>query len=105
MLNETMRLKKKDIRGNYKVKFDLRRKTYPYSEEEQTRTMLDAIELAQSLNVDLSGSQTTKRKGWKTFEGMVYQLGLINSRYLKRGISGDFTVRLPLKTRRKKRRL
>lgn len=25
-----MKLKKKDIRGNYKVKFDMRKKTYPH---------------------------------------------------------------------------
>lgn len=51
----------------------------------------------QSLNVDIkTNGKIQKRKGWKTFKGMVYQLKLINKRYKKMGTSGDFTVRLPL---------
>ena len=36
------------------------------------------------------------RKSWKTFGGMVWQLYLINRRFKKLGVRGDFTVRLPL---------
>jgi len=50
------------------------------------------------LNIDVTiGGEIKKRKGWKTFQGMIYQLKLINKRYGKLGITGDFTIRLPLK--------
>lgn len=50
------------------------------------------------LNIDFTKNGCiTKRRGWKTFKGMVYQLSLINKRYKKFGIIGDFTIRLPLK--------
>ena len=52
----------------------------------------------QSLNIDIkTNGEIQKRVGWKSFKGMVYQLKLINKRYKKMGVSGDFTVRLPLK--------
>ncbi len=38
-----------------------------------------------------------KRKGWKSFRGMVYQLKLLNKSYKKMGMQGEFTVKLPLK--------
>jgi hypothetical protein len=38
-----------------------------------------------------------KRKGWKTFKGMVYQLKLYNKQCKKLNIVADYTVRLPLK--------
>lgn len=50
-----------------------------------------------SLNIALATDGAVHpRRGWKTFAGMVYQLWLINKRYTKMGIKGDFTVRLPL---------
>jgi len=50
------------------------------------------------LNIDItSKGEINKRKDWKSFKGMVYQLRLINKRYTKMGIQGDFTIRLPLK--------
>lgn len=56
-----------------------------------------------SLNIDIqTDGSMRKRKGWKTFEGMVYQLRLINERYNKQGWSGDFTIRLPLPTKKGK---
>jgi hypothetical protein len=48
-------------------------------------------------NVDIQVDGTLHpRKSWKTFAGMVYQLWLINKRYTRMSVQGDFTVRLPL---------
>jgi hypothetical protein len=48
-------------------------------------------------NVDVDKSGVMRpRKMWRTFAGMVWQLWLINKRFKKLGIVGDFTVRLPL---------
>ncbi len=49
-----------------------------------------------NMDIDASGHLRT-RHSWTTFRGMVWQLWLINKRFSKRGISGDFTVTLPLK--------
>ena len=50
------------------------------------------------MNIDLTKEGSiVKRKGWKTFKGMVHQLRLINKRYKKFNFSGDIIVRLPLK--------
>ena len=55
--------------------------------------------LTQMQNVEfLSNGTIRARRGYKTFKGMVYQLWLINKRYSKLGVQGDFTVRLPLKS-------
>lgn len=59
-------------------------------------TIVDTIN--NSINVEVMTNGTLRpRKSYKTFAGMVYQLWLINQRYTKMGVKGDFTVRLPLK--------
>lgn len=52
----------------------------------------------QFLNIDINkNGSIKKRKSWKSFKGMIYQLKLINKRYEKFNIVGDFTIRLPIK--------
>ena len=52
---------------------------------------------ANMLNMDITYDGIVRpRKGFKTFSGMVWQLWLINNRFEKMGIQGDFMVRLPL---------
>ena len=49
-------------------------------------------------NIDINKKgNISVRKRWITFKGMVYRLKLINKRFKKFDLSGDFTVRLPLK--------
>lgn len=60
-------------------------------------TLLDPNDSPQLTNVDIDRSGAFRpRKSWKTFAGMVHQLWLINKRFQKLGVDGDFTVRLPL---------
>jgi len=48
-------------------------------------------------NIDISQDGVVRpRKGFKTFRGFVYQMWLLNRRYKKMGIQGNFTVTLPL---------
>jgi len=55
----------------------------------------NGITNAKNIDVHTDGI-VHPRKGWKTFAGMVYQLWLINKRYERMNIKGDFTIRLPL---------
>ena len=49
------------------------------------------------LNVEARTDGTIRpRKGFKTFNGFVYQMWILNRRYKKMGIRGSFTVTLPL---------
>lgn len=51
----------------------------------------------EMVNIDLSQDGVVRpRKGFKTFRGFVYQMWLINRRYKKMGVEGNFTVKLPL---------
>jgi len=70
------------------------------------RNRISEEERIETLNINfLKSGAVIKRKGWKTFEGMVYQLKLINKRLLKQGQGElDFTVRLPLKHLKKQRK-
>lgn len=53
--------------------------------------------MSEMVNMDVNTDGTIRaRRGFKTFAGMVWQLWLINRRFTKMGIKGDFTVRLPL---------
>lgn len=48
-------------------------------------------------NIDIDSNGTVRpRKVFKTFSGMVWQFWLINKRFKKMGIVGNFTVTLPL---------
>jgi hypothetical protein len=62
-------------------------------------------EIVNIVNIELkSDGSFRKRVGWRTFEGMIYQLKLINKRYLKNKWGpGDYTVRLPLPMRKGKK--
>lgn len=69
-------------------------------------TLSDKHEPSNLVNVDFTkGGQLTKRKGWKTFDEMVYVLLDLNKRYKKLGYQGEFTVRLPLNRSRGKKRI
>ena len=48
-------------------------------------------------NVDITSDGVIRpRKGFKTFSGMVWQLWLINRRFSRMNVEGNFTVKLPL---------
>lgn len=58
---------------------------------------LKAKSQPEMVNLEILNDGTIRpRKSFATFAGMVYQLWLINKRFTKMGIVGDFTVRLPL---------
>lgn len=60
--------------------------------------------LGSMLNIDFTNTGALKkRKGWKTFEGMVKVLEELNDKYKRYGGKGNFTVQLPLKRYRRKR--
>jgi len=50
-----------------------------------------------SYNIYFSPIGEIKKIGYKTFKGMVYQLGLINKRCLRDKRQLEFRVRLPIK--------
>jgi hypothetical protein len=60
-------------------------------------TWPDKQSLSSMTNMDMDNSGILRpRKSWETFGGMVYQLWLLNKKYKRLGIVGDFTVRFPL---------
>lgn len=52
---------------------------------------------AHYLNMDISKGTLSARKGWRTFKSMVKELDRLNKHYKKNKISGDFTIRFPIK--------
>ena len=54
-------------------------------------------EVSNFLNMDFEKGVLVGRKGWKTFKGMVRELDKLNKTYKKNKLTGDFTIRLPIK--------
>jgi hypothetical protein len=49
------------------------------------------------LNIDITpDGQLTKRRGWRSFWGMVWELYKVNQKYRKFGLVGNFNIMLPL---------
>jgi hypothetical protein len=48
-------------------------------------------------NVDFDDGLITKRKGFRTFKGMVKIMNDLNNKYKKMKIRGTFTITLPLR--------
>lgn len=54
-------------------------------------------ETFESINIDFSKGPA-KVFGYKTLRGLIGQLKRINKNYKKMGISGKFTIQLPIKS-------
>jgi hypothetical protein len=60
--------------------------------------MMEEIVKPELLNIKFSSKgEIIKVRGWKSFRGMVRELGRINKQCKKLNWAGCFTVRLPLK--------
>ena len=54
-------------------------------------------EMSGLQNADFEDGIIKKRKGFRTFKGMVKILKDLNIKYKKMKLSGDFTIRLPIR--------